>query len=263
MVSGPNELGMEMLLLGIAAALGAYFLKGLRRYLLLVCSVLFLLGLALTFSRSAVLGLLGGSGSLLLLLMVQAPRDRGLGSGRRHWMRAVLFVLALLIVITVIMALTGNVERISSTIANLQERYHIRDALGAILYLANHPQGVGMGMVEPKGAAILRETEALFHVEGSLFQIGMEMGVWGLALWLTFWGAALTRIWRTWSGLDFTETKVVAGTTFAGWIGALVAFLFLPLMQSVSLMVWLWLVIGLAVEAQFIEVGWSESLGAD
>jgi hypothetical protein len=68
----------------------------------------------------------------------------------------------------------------------------------------------------------------------------MEMGVWGLALWLPFWGACLARLWRIRPRRTDPGMKIVVGTVFAGRIGALVAFDFLPLMQSVSLMVWLW-----------------------
>ena len=139
------------------------------------------------------------------------------------------------------------------TIANLSDEYYYVDSMEALQYLIKHPAGVGMGLVEPKGALILIKSEALFHVEGSLFQIAMEMSVWGLALWLLFWGAGLFQIWRSWPNLKEPSLKVLTGTALTGWLGALVAFLFLPLMQSISLMVWLWFLIGLALQAERLD----------
>src|SRR4030067_1655436 len=107
--------------------------------------------------------------------------------------------------------------------------------MDTIRYLARQPWGVGMGLVEPKGALLLIEAGGGSHVEGSIFQIAMEMGVWGLAAWLAFWAAALARIYRNWHRLQTPELRVVAGTAFAGWLGSLIAFLFLSLMQSISL----------------------------
>ena len=114
-----------------------------------------------------------------------------------------------------------------------------------------------MGLVEPKGALTLIEAGGAYHVEGSLFQIAMEMGVWGLAAWLAFWGVALARIYRNFQALESVHLKVLTGTAFAGWLGSLAAFLFLPLMQSISLMVWLWFLLGLGYQSKSIEAAWN------
>ncbi len=120
-----------------------------------------------------------------------------------------------------------------------------------------------MGLVEPKGAQELIEAGGTYHVEGSLFQIAMEMGVWGLAAWLAFWGLTLAVLWRSWHTVDSLELRVVVGTAFAGWLGSLVAFLFLPLMQSISLMVWLWFLLGIGYASRAIDDEWADAATAE
>jgi hypothetical protein len=142
------------------------------------------------------------------------------------------------------------------TVRSFAQQYHYLDSIEAIRYLAAHPAGVGMGLVEPKGALVLIEAGGAYHVEGSLFQIAMEMGIWGLAAWLAFWGVALARIYRNFQALNNIHLRVLTGTAFAGWLGSLVAFLFLPLMQSISLMVWLWFLLGLGYQSRSIEAAW-------
>jgi O-antigen ligase len=115
-----------------------------------------------------------------------------------------------------------------------------------------------MGMVEPKGAISLIEAGGSYHVEGSLFQIAEEMGVWGLGLWLAFLGGALVRIYRGWHSLTEGVLRAFSGAALTGWAGSLVAFLFLPLMQSISLMVWLWFLLGTALAASKTEAAWSD-----
>jgi O-antigen ligase len=119
-----------------------------------------------------------------------------------------------------------------------------------------------MGLVESKGALSLIQAGGTYHVEGSVFQIAMEMGVWGLGAWLAFWVAALAQIWRNWHALKSPQLRVLTGTAFAAWLGSLVAFLFLPLMQSISLMVWLWFLLGLGYQSAFIEADWEAASAA-
>ena len=118
-------------------------------------------------------------------------------------------------------------------------RIHVRDP--------QHPEGVGMGMVWPKGAAILRDTAPLYHVEGSLFQIAVEWGVWGFVIWSIFIGTCLYQIGKVWARAQQPNFRITIGAGLFGWVGALVAFIFLPLMQSINLMALLWFLLGLGV----------------
>jgi hypothetical protein len=250
-VSGPNELGVDMLLLMLIAVFGAFLSKGTHRLLSILLIPIFALMIILTFSRSAILGTLTSLIIVALLIIRQGiGEDR---EKRRNKPRVLISAVGLLILVVAILQLTGALQFIQNTIATITTQFHFIDSVEALQYLIKNPAGVGMGMVTPKGALILIETEALFHVEGSLFQIAMEMGVWGLALWLLFWGACFIRIWREWPKLQDPFLKVMVGTALSGWVGALVAFLFLPLMQSISLMVWLWFLLGAALQTTQLE----------
>jgi len=211
-VSGPNELGVDMLILFMLAGLAAVELRSRIRFVALGLVPLFFVGLALSFSRSAFLGWLAALGFVALL---------GVAAYR-----------------------LGTVELIRHTLQTFSQQYHIQDSLEAIRFLAAH---------------YLMSIDAKYHVEGSLFQIAMEMGMWGLALWLAFWGSCLAAIWTAWDRLRNPTLKIFSGTAFASWVGALVAFVFLPLMQSVSLMVWLWFLLGVGVEARGLEAEWTEA----
>jgi hypothetical protein len=254
-VSGPNELGLDMVLLFLVAALWSITARTAARPPLIGLSLLFTVGVAISLSRSAFLGfvvaLVAG-----LSLHRAALVDLWRAATRRRRVALVLGGAAALGSIALILASSGTLFAVLRTVRTVARQYHVLDSVQAMLYLSQHPQGVGMGLVEPKGALALIEAGGLYHVEGSIFQIAMEMGVWGLAAWLAFWGAALVRIWRNWHGLRTPELRIVAGTAFAGWLGSLVAFLFLPLMQSISLMVWLWFLLGAGYESASWASAW-------
>jgi len=84
-------------------------------------------------------------------------------------------------------------------------------------------------------------------VEGALFQIAFEWGIWGFAAWMAFIGVGLFKNWRAWVRSTFLEVRIHAGIAVLGWVGILVVFLFLPLTQSINLMVMLWFLLGLGV----------------
>jgi hypothetical protein len=254
-VSGPNELGVDMLLLMLIAVFGAFHSKGAHRIFSILLIPIFALMIILTFSRSAILGTLTSLIIVAMLIIRQGIREER--EKRRNRPRVLISAVGLLILVIAILQLTGALQFIQNTIATITTQFHFIDSVEALQYLIKNPAGVGMGMVTPKGALILIETEALFHVEGSLFQIAMEMGVWGLVLWLFFWGVCFFHIWREWPKLQDPFLKIIVGTALSGWVGALVAFLFLPLMQSISLMVWLWFFLGAALQTAQLEETWT------
>jgi O-antigen ligase len=133
------------------------------------------------------------------------------------------------------------------TLKSLSEEPHIVEIIDALRFIPGHPGGVGMGMVAPKGALYLINTEPLFHAEGSLFQIMLEWGISGIVLWAAFWILALRAVWGKLKRDNSFEGRILLGVSLFGWIGALVTFLFLPLMQSVNLMVFLWYLLGASV----------------
>lgn len=155
-------------------------------------------------------------------------------------------LLALAFALVAVLALSGNLALLARTINSLGQQYHIRDTIEAISFLTKNPGGVGMGLVGPRQGFGF-PAQAAYHVEGSLLQIAMEMGVWGLAVFFAFLVLALRQVWRGWLKAQAPIEASVKGTAFTGWLGALVAFTFLPLMQALPLMAWLWFLLGLGM----------------
>jgi len=245
-VSGPNELGVLFLIFFYLALQWLFFGAKKGRLVMVMLSIAFLVGLAMTNSRAGFIGLIGSAVVLLIyLLRIYWADLRTLD--RRRWFLLLSAVLIGLIVFFVIMDSTGMLNMVTYTIQNPEKMDHIMKSLWALQNLAQAPSGVGMGMVSPKGAGLLMETEALYHVEGSLFQIAFEWGVLGFAVWMAFIGIAQVRVWKAWVQTGSFQMQVHSGTAFLGWLGALATFIFLPLMQSINLMVLLWFLLGLGV----------------
>jgi hypothetical protein len=60
----------------------------------------------------------------------------------------------------------------------------------------------------------------------------------------------LASVWKKFKLEKDRDSQILLGTSLFGWVGALVTFIFLPLMQSVNLMVFLWFFLGLSVGKQ-------------
>ena len=74
-----------------------------------------------------------------------------------------------------------------------------------------------------------------------------------LIVLVIFGTIGLNRGWRERGELRQPELQILAITTFSGWIGTLVTFIFLPLMQIIDLIVWIWFLLGIGLESQRIE----------
>ncbi len=256
-VSGPNEFGLDMVILFAVGLLMAVQRSGPVRWVGLALALLFTAGLLATYSRSSLLGYIAAWLGIIWLQRGWLRRTVGQAPTRQVLVLGLLFA-GLLVVIASGLVLTGFYDYLTRTVSRLPQTYHYVDTVEAIQFLAANPFGVGMGMVEPKGALALIQTGGTYHVEGSLLQIAMEMSVLGLAVWLVFWAVALARTARDFRRLEDPVLRIFTGAAFAGWLGAFVAFVFLPLMQSISLMVWLWFLLGVAVSADRIEAAWLE-----
>jgi O-antigen ligase len=261
-VSGPNELGLDMVLMLLLAGVWLLSVRRSRSTLALAfLAMLFTAGLGVSASRSALLAFVVATVAMAFLYW-DAIVNRLRSAEGRSRDRFLLALAAAVALVAVLLGGSGLITLGIETVRSFAQQYHYLDSIEAIRYLAAHPAGVGMGLVEPKGALALIEAGGTYHVEGSLFQIAMEMGIWGLAAWLAFWGVALARIYRNFQSLNNVHLRVIAGAAFAGWLGSLVAFLFLPLMQSISLMVWLWFLLGVGYQSKSFEAAWEAELPA-
>lgn len=257
-VSGPNEFGVDMMVISAVGLLAAAFTSRAARWSSIGLAVLFAVGLVVSYSRSSLLGYIAML--VVLIVLLRSSMQRRWRSIRRR-SRAFVAGAAILAALGLIaLAIISGFDRVlAHTFETLQSQYHYVDTVEAMRYLLSHPGGVGMGLVAPKGALALLTVEARYHVEGSLLQIGMEMGVWGLVVWMGLFVAGVLRSAQEFKTVGSPSLKIATGAAAAGWVGSLVAFVFLPLMQSISLMVWLWFLLGVACSAAEIESSWRKS----
>ena len=82
------------------------------------------------------------------------------------------------------------------------------------------------------------------------------MAAWGFLLALGLWQG-----WRAWGAARTPEMQVSAATAIAGWIGSAVVFLFIPLMQSLTMMAWMWFFLGLTLATVELERQWESKAG--
>jgi hypothetical protein len=255
-LTGPNEFGLQMAILLLAALPWAARQRGWRRWILLAAGGVFLTGLAYSFSRSALLGVAAGLACLAgFFVLGENGRDV-----RRMLMtrRALSIGGGLILVLFSVLAVSGMIGRVARTLGRLPQEYHVRDTLLAIDYLSQHPLGPGMGLVGPREGEYFPKIK-VYHVEGSLFQIAMDMSVIGAIAWLILWGVALAQVWRAWRAARSPLLQLVDGLAFSAWIAALLTFLILPLMQSFSLMGWLWFFLGLSYTSQDVQRAWDSA----
>jgi hypothetical protein len=242
-VSGPNELGVLFSIFFFLALSWAVSGSSKVRPFMILLSIAFLTGLAMTFSRSAFLGFVIAAFVFLIHIILRSKEKLASLEQKQRWM-IFLASASAIVAIILVLGLVGMYGYVGRTLAALSEEPHIQESLAALRYIPAHPAGVGMGMVSPKGALALMQVESRFHVEGSLFQIALEWGLWGFALWMAFIGLNMWKIWEGWGSAKDVETHVLVGAAFTAWVTSLVAFVFLPLMQSVNLMVLLWFLLG-------------------
>ena len=261
-VSGPNELALDMVIMITMALMWMPGGSVAQWVGLGMLALLYIAALGATASRSGALAIVGSVLTVAALRISELrsmARDVGLDSPAKILVAGG----AVSIVVLLVFSSFGMIPLLAATISSLGQEYHFIDSVEAVRYLIEHPGGVGMGLVQPKGAFALFALEGTYHVEGSIFQIAMEMSVLGLAGWLIFWVAALVRITRGWPSLEDRYLRIVSGTALASWIGALIAFIILPLMQSISLMVWLWFLLGLGVQSETLQKVWTAESAAD
>lgn len=276
-VTSPNELGLMLVL---AMALGLVFALQSQRVLwqravLLAITALCGVAVLLTYSRSSLVGLL----SMVAALAVLEIGIRNLGQTVRYLLRSPGTILALigLVVLLVIGAeRVGLVARITRAL-NMNDPSavgHLASYEASIPFILDHPLGIGTGMAGPR-ALKFSDKIKIEHVESSWLQMMMEIGipgtlfvmvvymmmVWTLRAERRRWGGAPGRslLARALPGViapaDRGAGLVEAGAApaldpffdavslaaQATWLGAMVAFTFLPLMQELQLMSYLWI----------------------
>jgi len=249
-LSGPNELGMHLVLAMLALAQLAYSASRRQRWGIAALGAWYAVALAVTYSRGDILAFPIG---LAVVYLARRLKRAALAPP------AVAVHAVMLVALTLATVQTGLWGFMRSTAENLEQDYHVLDSTEALEYLLEQPGGVGLGLVGPRiGAFFPAPENVAFHIEGSIFQIAFELGVIGLAVWGVFLALCLWRGWRAWMAAATAEMELTAAVAVSGGIGSLVVFLFIPLMQSLTMMAWMWFFLGLTLAAVELERRWRQ-----
>jgi O-antigen ligase len=251
-VTSPNELGL-LLVLAILLAVTLLLQRqrpAWQRLLLTGIAGLAAICLLYTFSRSSLVGLIV---AVIALTMLE-PRLRNLGRTVLDAVRSPGTVLALILLAALLVVGAGRVGVISRFTRALDWRDpsavgHLASYEKSIPFILTHPLGIGIGMAGPRALRFADELK-IEHVESSYFQMMIEIGIPGTLFAL---GVLLLMIWtlhqqRGQLGEPFFEAVNLAAQ--AAWLGSMAAFAFLPLMQELQLMSYLWVVAAIPLRAR-------------
>ncbi len=254
-VTSPNELGLLLVLaiLLAVALLVQHQRPAWQRLLLTGVAGLAAICLLYTFSRSSLVGLVVA----VIALAALEPGLRNLGRTVLDAMRSPGTVLALALLGALLIIGAGRVGVISRFTRALDWRDpsavgHIASYEQSIPFILAHPLGIGMGLAGPRALRFADQLE-IEHVESSYFQMMIEIGIPGTLFAL---GMLLLMIWtlhrqRGRSGEPFFEAVNLAAQ--AAWLGSMAAFTFLPLMQELQLMSYLWVAAAIPLRVQTID----------
>lgn len=256
--TGPNQFAVYLNWLILVCLFGVVYLRSrAQRILLGGLAALFLATLLLTLSRGGLLALLVALAAWGVLLV----QRHGV---RRSWReltqnRLLLAGLAALVVFGAVGAATsGFAQRIvrGFTGEDSSANAHESSIQHTIAFIAEHPLGIGTGMVGERALQFADEA-AVEHTESSYLQVAMELGIPGLLLLLITLGALLAALWRMRSrassrGDPWSVAVVELALVF--WIGAMVDFVFTPLLQNLLAAGYLWWAAGTAFHHDIYEV---------
>ena len=206
-IGDPLSLSTYLLVLLLwAIPVAVYYPNGKVAHPLKLAVAALAAGLYFTFTRSAWIG--AGAGVAIVLLAMARRKE------------TVLFALIGLIGAAGLLVATGGIEFIKVTLAlgEPSSRNHLRELWDGAKYMLAHPLGIGIGKV---GRAFLRfiGIGTGFGVESWFLQIGIELGLLGLALYVGVSLEAIRLAWRAFRRArdPFLETFALgAMASFAG-----------------------------------------------
>ncbi len=248
--TGPNQFAVYLNLLILVCLFGmVYGRKTAQRVVLGGLAALYVATLLLTLSRGGLLMLMVSLVAWAVLLV----EHHGV---RRTWQelthnRLLLAGLVALVVLGVAgVVASGFATRV---VRGLTGRDPSADAHQSSMeyslgFLAENPLGIGMGMVGERALQFAAEAN-VEHTESTFFQIGMEVGLFGMGLLLVALLSLLLTFWRMRSrrnARNDTWGRAVTELALVLWVGAMADFIFTPLLQNLLAAGYLWWVAGVA-----------------
>ena len=203
---GPNPLG-AYLVLGLTAIL-VVLLRATKKWRLAALFAGGLVVLGFSFSRSAVLGVII---SLLLVVAISARADQA-----KKWLTIIGVSLALLVVLgAAVVHKSSRLENVvlhtqtKSAVATSSNGGHLNSLRQASRDILAQPLGRGPGTAGP--ASVYNQGQPRI-AENYFLQLGQEVGVWGLALFVLINAGVGYLLW-------LRRADPLALTLFASFIG--------------------------------------------
>lgn len=248
--TGPNQFAVYLNFLIMVCLFGIVYLRSAwQRVALGGLAALYLVTLLLTLSRGGLLMLMGA----LLAWVVLLVEHHGVRRTWRELTQNRLLLAGLLGV--VVLGTVGVVQSGFATrvVRGLTGRDPAADAhqssmAYSVVFMAENPLGIGLGMVGERALQFANEAN-IEHTESTFFQVGMEMGLFGMALLgLALLSLVLT-LWRMRRGMDRRGDafgRALVELAMVLWIGAMADFVFTPLLQNLLAAGYLWWAAGVA-----------------
>ncbi len=174
----------------------------------------------------------------------------GMVYGRKTAQRVVLGGLTALYVATAGVVASGFATRVVRGLTGRDpsaDAHHSSMAY-SLEFMAENPLGIGMGMVGERALQFAAEAN-VEHTESTVFQIGMELGVFGMILLLIALLSLVLTLWRMRGRMvarNDTWGRAVMELAMVLWIGAMADFVFTPLLQNLLAAGYLWWIAGVA-----------------
>ncbi len=248
--TGPNQFAVYLNFLILVCLFGIFYgRKIVPRLVLGGLAALYVATLLLTLSR-------GGLLMLIVSLMAWAVLLVEHHGVRRTWQELTQNRLLLAgLVALVVLGVAGVVASGFATrvVRGLTGRDPSADAhqssmVYSLDFMAENPLGIGLGMVGERALQFAAEAN-VEHTESTLFQVGMELGLFGMGLLLVALTSLLLTFWRMRCGMRSRGDlfgRAVVELALVFWFGAMADFVFTPLLQNLLAAGYLWWVAGVA-----------------
>ncbi len=269
-VTGPNQLAIYLNIFILLGVYGWLFLRGRvaqpnsepevrivrrggrpapGRLMMAALLLLFAVCLLLTYSRGGLLALAVSVATMIAI----AVYDHGIKRTWRELRQNRLLLIGLIAVAGLAgagLVITGFARRVWRGLTGLDPAAlgHLTSMEQALDFMAQHPLGVGIGMAGPRALRFLGEAQVL-HTESTYLQLGMEIGVVGMALFLLALVSLCATMWRMRQrrkAQGDLPGQLLSELALVMWAGALAVFTVTPLMQNFLVAGYLWLLAGLA-----------------
>jgi hypothetical protein len=248
--TGPNQFAVFLNYLILVCLFGIVHLrKHAPRVVLAGLAALYLVTLFLTLSR-------GGLLMLMVALLAWGALLVEHHGVRRTWReltqnRLLLAGLVALVVLGAVGVFTSGFA--TRVVRGLTGRDPAADAhqssmAYSLVFMAENPLGIGLGMVGERALQFAGEAN-VEHTESTFFQIGMELGLFGMALLLMALLSLVLTLWRMRSGMNDrgdVRGRALMELAMVLWIGAMADFVFTPLLQNLLAAGYLWWAAGVA-----------------